>query len=227
MNSDRCNGYGFLIVIVIGLALCVWAWCCGQSLTDGAPIQRFSASAAAVAAVVGFLAFAALVFYTNETRCQRKVAENQVKAAEDQLEASIKPVVLFDIASGEYVPGQRLSLNAPQLRNIGLGPAFGVVVDPIVGTDVSLNIECVPLIESKDKECCSWSIAQGGQHGGMARQPALLDEQFDQGKIPDGTQVVVHCKGLSGRRYHSLHEIRIDPTVRIWTEFVRLESTKD
>jgi hypothetical protein len=159
----------------------------------------------------------ALVFYTNETWLLRK-------AAEDQLEASIKPVVLFDISSGEYVPGQRLSLNAPQLRNIGLGPAFSVAVDPIAGTGVSVNIEGVPLIEPDGERPCSWFIAQDGQQGGMARQPALLDEQFAQGRILDRIPVVVHCKGLSGRQYHFFNEIRIDPGVKVWTEFVRVDS---
>jgi len=36
--------------------------------------------------------------------------------------------------------------------------------------------------------------------------------------------VVVHCKGLSGRQYHFFNEIRIDPGVKVWTEFVRVDS---
>ena len=56
-------------------------------------------------------AFFALVLYTNETRRQRKISE-------DQLEAGLRPIVLFEIHSGDYVPGQRLNLNA-QFRNIG------------------------------------------------------------------------------------------------------------
>ncbi len=162
-------------------------------------------------------AFFALVLYTNETRRQRKISE-------DQLEAGLRPIVLFEIHSGDYVPGQRLNLNA-QFRNIGPAPGFNVTVDPIKGDGVCLNIECVPLIASNGEIPSVVSTTQIGadQPGGMSLMPALLDEQFSNGKFQDRTPVIVRCRGLSGKLYRFFLLIRIDPPVKVWTEFDRTE----
>jgi len=106
--------YGIAIgIIIVVIALCICAWCYCQSLSNDAAIQRLNASAAAVAAIGAVFAFLILVVYTIETRLLRI-------ASDEQLEGGIKPVVLLEIASGDYVVGERTSIKTPQFRNIGM-----------------------------------------------------------------------------------------------------------
>jgi len=210
--------YGVSIgTIVIGLLVVVAVWCYGQSLTDDAAIQRLSAIATAVAAVGGFLAFVILVFYTIETRVLRK-------ATEEQLEGGIKPVVLFEISSAERKLGEAMNLTTFHLKNIGSGPAFNGKVNPIVGDAVQLDVDEIPLIESKDMTVIEWSVAQDGKRSGMSTRPALLAHLMSEGKFPDTSPVTVECRGLSGKRYRTFHELRYDSIAkRVWTEFVGIE----
>jgi len=188
-----------------------------QTLADSLSIQRLNASAAACAAIAGILAFVALVAYTNEASRSRKVAE-------DQLEATIMPVVSLEVASGDFVVHERLKVDL-QFRNVGAGPAFNVVVDTVVGRNgVTLHIEGVALMESRVSLPAKFDLIDQGQKSGLAREPSLLDYHFANNIFPDGTPLVVRCKGLSGRLYCFHHVVRCIPNVKIWTEFVRFES---
>jgi hypothetical protein len=211
-NSFSVVAIGFIFIF---LALCIGVLYYVRSLGDSA-IQRVNASAAAVAAIGGIFAFVILVLYTNETRRLRK-------ASEEQLEGSIKPIVLLEIASGDYVVGQRPSINTRQFRNVGMGPAFDIAVEPIVGNNVALRIERVPLIEPKGT-APAVCYAEQNTPGGMGRDDSLLDHLFANDRFPDGTPVAVNCKGLSEKRYRFLHVIRHDLR-RTWTEFDRIESS--
>jgi hypothetical protein len=42
-----------------------------------------------------------------------------------------------------------MNLTTFQLKNIGTGPAFNVKVAPIIGDGVQLDVDEIPLIESK------------------------------------------------------------------------------
>jgi hypothetical protein len=219
--SRRRIEYGIAIgIIIVVIALCICAWCYCQSLSNDAAIQRLNASAAAVAAIGAVFAFLILVVYTIETRLLRI-------ASDEQLEGGIKPVVLLEIASGDYVVGERTSIKTPQFRNIGMGPAFSVAVEPIVGgQNCTLRIDSVPLIESRGTVPAVWSAVENNQPSGMAHVDAFLDNLFATGKFPDGTRVTVTCKGLSGKRYRLHQVIRHDPFTGItWTEFDRIESS--
>ena len=218
MIDDRRESTIAIGIVVVVTALCTWVWRHGQSLTDDHAIQQLIASATAVAAVGGISAFLVLVAYTIETRRLRKTTDKQ-------LEGSIKPVVLLEIASEGRVVGEpRFSLITIQFRNVGMGPAFDVAVEPIVGENVVLRFERTPLIESKGTERANWWIEQNSQRGGMDREPALLDHLFASGIFPDKTRISVTCKGLSGKHYSFFYLIRHDlDSRRTWTEFDRIE----
>jgi len=215
--SDR-QYYGVSIGI-IAISLLVVVAVCGysQSLTDDTVIQRFSALATAVAAAGGFFAFVTLVFYTIETRLLRK-------ATEEQLEGGIRPVLLFDVSSEGRQLGAAMNLTTFQIKNIGAGPAFDVKVAPLVGDGVKLDVDEISLIESREVKSMEWSIAQSGKRSGMSSRPALLAHLITEAKFPAKMPVTVECKGLSGKRYRTHHELRYDPLERrVWTDFVRLE----
>ncbi len=180
----------------------------------------FSAIAAAITATAAVATFVVLVRYTNETQLLRQTSQ-------EQLEGSIRPIVLLEIESGEDIPGQRPGIKTPHLRNIGMGPAFSVAIDPIVGsTDAELLIKNVTLIESKGIVPADCITRQSSQTSGLARF-ALLDHLFATGRFPDGTSVTVNFKGLS-KSYRVLQSIRYEPyTGAVWTEFVRIEPTEN
>ena len=162
MSNGRYFGVS-IGTIIIGLLVFVAVWSYGQSLTEDPAIQRFGAIATAIAAVGGFLAFVILVFYTIETRLLRK-------ATEEQLEGGIKPVLLFEISSAERKLGEAMNLTTFHLKNVGPGPAFNVRVAPIVGDGVQLDVDDIPLIESKGTKVIDWFIAQDGKRSGMSRR---------------------------------------------------------
>jgi hypothetical protein len=204
--------------MVVVLALCIWAWFYGQSLSDDHAVQQLIASATAVAAVGGISAFLVLVAYTIETRRLRKTTD-------EQLEGSIKPVVLLEVALDGCVPGAlRYSYVTIQFRNVGMGPAFCVAVEPIVGENVVLHIERIPLIESKAKIPANFRAVQNPSEGGMGCDPSLLLHLFVKNRFPDKTQMTVSCKGLSGKHYNFYYVIRHNPDDgKTWTEFDRIE----
>jgi hypothetical protein len=230
MNDRRNSGYGTAIMlIVVGLVLCIGVLgvlLYSQSLTDGAPIQRLSANATAIAAVMGIFAFMILVKYTFETRLLRK-------ASEEQLEGKIKPVVVLEIASGDFVVGElRPRIKTHQFNNIGMGPAFNVSVEPIVGNaNIALCIESVPLIKSNGAPPAVYFAVENNHSSVLARSDSdlgssFLDDLFTKGRFPDRTPVKVSCTGLSGKRYRFLHLIRYDlDTGRIWMEFDRMDTS--
>ena len=166
MSNSRYYGVS-IGTIAIGLLILVAVSAYGQSLNGDAAIQRFIAIATAVAAVGGFLASVILVFYTIETRMLRK-------ATEEQLEGSIKQVLLFEFSSAERKLGEAMNLTTFHIKNIGLGPAFNVTAGPIVGKGVQVEIKAIPLIESKDTKPIDLSIVQNGQRSGMSKKPSLL-----------------------------------------------------
>jgi hypothetical protein len=141
VSNGEYNGVS-IGIIVIALLVVVAVCGYGQSLTNETVIQRFSAIATAVAAAGGFFAFVTLVFYTIETRRLRK-------ATEEQLDGGIKPVLLFEISSEDRQLSAAMNLTTFQLKNIGTGPAFNVKVAPIIGDGVQLDVDEIPLIESK------------------------------------------------------------------------------
>ena len=67
------------------ITLVIWMY--GQHLPDDVAIQRFIASATAIAAVGGLLAFIALAVYTVETSKLRQVAQQQVAVAQTTRES--------------------------------------------------------------------------------------------------------------------------------------------
>ena len=217
MNSWIRKGYAVvLVLVVLGLMLCVAVCHYGHSILGSTAISQFEASTSAVAAVAGFLAFVALVFYTNETRLLRIVAGNQ-------LEASIMPMVLFEITA-ELDTDLRLRHRPLRFKNVGMGPAFNVAVNSIDGSEnVRIIITEVPVIESKTERTADWYIEEAGQRGGTALDEAKLDHFICAGRFLDNTEVVVDCKGLSGRKYQFFHTIRVEQGVKVWIEFVRTE----
>jgi hypothetical protein len=56
------------------------------------------------------------------------------------------------------------------------------------------------------------------------RRPAWLAHLFAEGKFPPKVPVTVECRGLSGKRYRTFHELKYDSAERrVWTDFVRIE----
>ncbi len=222
MKGHRESGFSIAMMIIVVLIPCIWAGHYVQLLSEPTAILRVSAIASAVAAIAAIFALLILVKYTIETRLLRQISQGQ-------FEGSIKPIVLVVIESGEYVPGQRRSIKTPQLRNIGMGPAFDVAVEPIIGKEnVVLRIENVPLIESKSDVPASCSAVENSGPSGLARIDAFRDHMFDAGRFPDRTRLTVNFKGLSEKHYRVLQLIRYElNTGRVWTEFVRIESTED
>lgn len=228
MNDRRKIEYGIAICFIfLVLSLCIRAWCYGQSLTnDDAAVQRLIASATAVASIGGIVAFLVLVVYTIETRLLRK-------ASEEQLEGSIKPVVVLEIASGDFDVGKSRIIKTHQFNNIGMGPAFNVSVEPIFGNEnIDLCIESVPLIKSNGAHPAVYIAVENTHSSVLARSDSdfgssVLDDLFTKGRFPDRTPVIVSCTGLSGKRYRFLHLIRYDPDTGggIWTEFDRMDSS--
>ncbi len=223
MNDRREGKYGVAILLfTIVLALCIGAGCYVQSLTDCAAIQRFSAIATAAAAIGGIAASLALVIYTIETQLLRKASEEQLEVSKEQLEGSMMPVVLLEIVSENRDGDQPPSVKKQQFRNIGTGPAFDVTVEPVAGrSEWVLSIEGVHVIESNGTVPAVCSVRQDVLHG----HAGDVAERFANDNFPHGTQMIVKCRGLSGRGYYSHHLIRLDDRYRKWsTEFKSIES---
>lgn len=195
-------GTGRIVVVAVILAVIgfvVWA-ATGNATND--QVQR---NGTLVAAVCGLIGIIVLVFYTRETFLLRKTAERQ-------LDASEKPVLLFGLSSTNFQSGTPVALLEPTIRNIGSGPAFNVVIEPLRGdgVEVQFRLPNVPDIEGKQQIPLKLFITQGGQTNGMSGWLSLLADLIRRDKFPKDMIVAVQFDSISGKTYRSRNRVRYD-----------------
>jgi hypothetical protein len=83
-----------------------------------------------VVALATVATLAVVIWYTIETKRLRETAQDQIEVALDQSRASIRPT-LFLAFERELTQNE----HPPAIHNLGTGPAFNVVFDPVWITD--------------------------------------------------------------------------------------------
>lgn len=221
-RMTRRSSYWLSLVIVAIAVVCCGAvvlYVCKQS--DIATIQRIASIGAIVAAITGFVALMVLVIYTRETYLLRVTAELQ-------LESSIQPLVLLEILAEERPIGEPPVIQNLQLRNIGAGPAFGAIVAPINGHELSLSVSDVPLIEAGECQIVTATIVYAcneKRSGEFAL--AILGDALFKGKFPSDPSVLVDFRSISQKLYRVTQKITKPDLQTIRTEFISMTLISD
>jgi heme exporter protein D len=214
----------FVAVGVISAALVVYA----RSLTTDFDIQRFNASATALAAVAGILAFVVLVVYTKETYKLRTVAQQQVREAQIQNETAIRPILGFDISERQQVvwAGLETSNETTQtvndafvMRNLGLGPAFNIqtkcdfddirldIGSTILGQGQTVPVDVVAFPETPDQRTFD----------AVFRVLPI----YQSGKLPERIEITLTCESTNRTRHETRFSLVYNPeTDALWIEFL-------
>lgn len=210
MRLTSSRRFGVVVAAAsLGAAVLIYrAWLYTDSVTvqsGQGSLDRFTALSTAAAAIGGIFAFVVLVIYTRETYLLRKTAEQQLEAAE-------KPVLLFGLSSKDSQLAQPIELLKPTVRNIGSGPAFNVVVEPMKGKGVEVEFQLPngSYIEGKQQLPLKFSITQDGQAGGMAEYLPLLADLIQKDEFPADMIVTVQFDSISGKKYRSRNRVRYD-----------------
>lgn len=209
----RRNGIGGEIATVVAIVAVILApalvWAVFGSSTDS-QVQRHGAIGTLMAAVSGVIGIVVLIVYTRETYLLRKTAERQLEAAE-------KPVLLFGLSSTDFQLGTPMELLEPTIRNIGQGPAFNVVIEPMKGegVEVQFRLPNVPYIEGKQQLPLQLFITQDGRANGMSGWLSLLADLIRRNKFPTDMTVTVQFDTIAGKTYRSRNRVQYDPTARL------------
>jgi hypothetical protein len=201
---------GIVVVAVILTVIITFVVCAATGNTTNDQVQRLATIGTLVAAICGWIGIIVLVVYTKETFLLRKTAERQ-------LEASEKPVLLFGLSPTDFQSGMPVESLKPTIRNIGSGPAFNVVIEPLRGdgVEVKFRFPNVPDIEGKQQLPLKLFITQGDQTTGMSGWLSLLAYLIQRDKFPKDMIVAVEFDSISGKRYRSQNRVRYDPTEKL------------
>jgi hypothetical protein len=104
-----------------------------------------SAWAGLVALAVGFVTLVYLIKYTRRTGELRDEAKSQTRIQSEMYEASVMPLLVAEF--GSWQEGTNPTTDAVLIRNLGRGPALGVLVDPITVGDLQVRFDYIPIIE--------------------------------------------------------------------------------
>jgi hypothetical protein len=191
------------------------AW--ARHLPD-ALIQRHSNLGTALAALGGVVGVLVLILYTKETYLLRK-------AAEQQTEDIVKPVLLIEFVSIDVGLTVPLQLKYPTIANEGVGPAFNVRIQPLIGRGVLLEFGDVRLLGVGKSSQLDFTIVQDGQISGFARDLTLLGDYFGrEGAFADRMTMAIDCISITGKCYRTVHEIAITRTAkRVATAYLGIE----
>ena len=202
-GADFCK-IATIVAIGVILTLAVWA----MSLTDS-QLRRFADIGTLITAIGGWIGIIFLIAYTRETYLLRKTAERQLESAE-------KPILLLDISSIDSQLGEQMNLRQPTIRNIGSGPAFNVLIEPIEYEDlkVQFRLPNVTYIEGKRRLPLTPFITQGGQASGLSQSLQLLTDLICKNKLPTEMTVAVWFDSITGKMYRALNRIRYDASER-------------
>jgi len=193
-------------VAVVTAVLLIWA---AWYYTDSAfkdNLVRFDALSTAATAVGSFLAFIVLVIYTRETYLLRKRSEEQVAAAQLQMENQQRPVVVFELSNAEVALGTPLQLSPPSLRNVGPGPAFNISIGTVKANGHALEFDGVPALLSGATSAVTFYLSANGQRSGLSRCLSNLAHEVTSGTFPSPFRVIVKFDGLSGH-YETTHDV--------------------
>lgn len=198
------SGVIALAAAALVIVTLVVVWTASRSSTD-TQLQRFGAIGTLIAGFVGVIGILVLIVYTRDTYLLRKTAELQLEATE-------KPVLLFGLSSTDFQLGKPMELMEPTIRNIGPGPAFNIVIEPMKGdgVEVQFRLPNVPYIESNQQLSLKIFITQEGETNGMSGWLSLLANLISRDQFPNDMIVAVQFDGIAGKTYRSRNRVSYD-----------------
>jgi len=237
-DNEASLSKGAAAAIAVALLVMVGVWIYGQYLPDDVAIQRFSASATAIAAIGGLCAFVALVVYTVETSKLRQVAQRQVTVAQQQVkeaqiqnETAIRPILGFDVAERKLVQwinvetseevSEKVS-DAFVMRNLGLGPAFNIRIRCDCD-DVELDIGTTILGQGQAVPVGVVVFSETPDQRTLASVSRMLPI-FQSGKLAERIELTMTCDSTNSSRHQSRFALVYNPeTDGVWVEFLAAE----
>jgi len=224
--------------IIVSVFIVTAVFLYGQSLTTDAAIQRFNATATAIAAVAGLLAFVVLILYTVETYNLRRVAQQQVEVAQQQVreaqiqnETAIKPILSFDVAERKQVAGVDLETleetlwtvnDAFVVRNLGSGPAFNIETR-CDSDDVQLDLVPTILGQGQTVPVGIRVFAETPEQKTFAAV-SRIRPLFERGKLPERIEIRLTCESTNRTHHETRFALVYNPeTDGVWIEFLAAE----
>jgi uncharacterized membrane protein len=226
------------VLVAVGIivtALVVFVLLFARSLTTDSAIQRFNATATALAAVAGILTFGVLVVYTIEThnlrtvaQRQAEVAQQQVKEAQIQNETAIRPILGFDVSERQQVAWTdwETSKETTQtvndafvMRNLGSGPAFNIQTecDP---DDIRLDVGSTILGQGQTVPVGVVVFPETPEQRTFDAVFRILPV-YQNGKLPERIEIKLTCESTNRTRHETRFSLVYNPeTDALWIEFL-------
>jgi hypothetical protein len=156
---------------------------------------------------------------------QSQLAESnrQTLIAQEQLKASFKPALIFEFHQSVTTPG-RLNLQGLRVKNLGVGTAFNVQIEPTNLPQHSIQFDKIDFVERvpyKDFEDVHFLINGGGS--GYASHPALLSEIVQNSQIDDMT-ISASYADIKGNKYLTEVKVLLDKDAGKVTHFHAFKS---
>jgi hypothetical protein len=153
--------------------------------------------------VIGTVTLVILLWYTFETYKLRTTAQRQ-------LMLPMMPVVLLRMELGMIAPNRNMAKEQSftlAVRNVGVGPAFNVQIEPRSKGGIDVLFDRIPFLEPSDEKPIECQVEEEGKSkivSSVDRLKTLIqNDEFDT--VSD---VVVSYIDAGGTSYRSIHKLK-------------------
>jgi hypothetical protein len=172
--------------------------------------------------ILTLITAAALIWYTIETFRLRRATQKLLKEAQIQNEHSIRPIVMLEPANDLHILEKGANMPAVQIviRNLGLGAAFNVDVEPLSGRSTTIRFVPTMALAAGQREPVSLVYTEGSEQV-VSGAYELIQRMFHSNELDDGARSTVRYVDVNGKPYLTIltyrydrqsREIKITPT---------------
>lgn len=206
LTSSGAVDVSLIVAFLVMILAMICAWAYTDSVAVAPPssdLDRLTALSTATAAIGSIFAFVVLAAYTRETYLLRT-------AAERQLEASVRPLLILEMSSLPRDPAQPVVMAPILVRNIGSGPAFDIQIAPVIGIDdvqLEFQLTSTTYLEAGRHVEILPLYSEGGQFSGYSEKLSQLMSKICTGCFSNNPIAAICYRSMSGASYRSSHRI--------------------
>jgi hypothetical protein len=167
-------------------------------------LNQAQAWASLIIAAATVLTLIVLIIYTRETYRLRKEAQAQT----DQ---TIKPIVMLEGASDLPVIGEGANMPAFKavLRNLGLGAAFNIEVEPLCGPNTKIEFRHTTSLAAGDRQPI-WMRIWEDQRLADTVAYQSIQRMFHNHQLTSHASGVIRYSDVNGKRYRTVMTYHYD-----------------
>lgn len=145
-----------------------------------------------VSSIVGVV----ILWYTNETWKLRKEAQ-------EQNDHAIMPIVMLERATDLPVrEDSNMSSVKIVVRNVGLGPAFNIEIEPLKGPETEIRFHHTTSLAAGDRQPVLMDVHEGGK---LVYSVAYgnIERMFLNRQLTTHSSAVIHYADVNGKKYRT------------------------